>query len=245
MEKIIKVKNLVVELGGKRVLDGLNIEINEGESIVIVGSSGCGKTVLIKTILGLIDAEEGEIYIFGRNILKIPEEEVLKIKKKIGMVFQNSALFDSMNVWQNVGFYYLYHTDMREEEVKEKVRKALESVGLKDVEELMPEQLSGGMKKRVSIARALISEPEILFYDEPTTGLDPITSESITKLMKEIHEKFKTTTITVSHDVKLASIISDRIALLENGKIAEIGTFEELRGKSENPLIKSFVEMGG
>ncbi|MCD6407468.1 ATP-binding cassette domain-containing protein [bacterium] len=245
MEEIIKVENLKVDFEGKRVLDGVNIGINEGESIVIVGSSGCGKTVLLKTILGLIQPVEGEIYIFGKNILKIPEEEVLKIRKEIGMVFQNSALFDSMNVWQNVGFYYLYHTEMKEEKIKEKVRKVLKDVELENVEELMPEQLSGGMKKRVSIARALISEPKILFYDEPTTGLDPITSESITKLMKDIHRKFKTTTITVTHDVKLASVISDRIALLENGKIAEIGTFEELRRKSTNPLIRSFVEMGG
>jgi len=245
MEEIIKVENLKVDFEGKRVLDGVNIGINEGESIVIVGSSGCGKTVLLKTILGLIQPVEGEIYIFGKNILKTPEEEVLKIRKEIGMVFQNSALFDSMNVWQNVGFYYLYHTEMKEEKIREKVRKVLKDVELENVEELMPEQLSGGMKKRVSIARALISEPKILFYDEPTTGLDPITSESITRLMKDIHRKFKTTTITVTHDVKLASVISDRIALLENGKIAEVGTFEELRRKSTNPLIRSFVEMGG
>ena len=245
MEEIIKVENLKVDFEGKRVLNGVNIGINKGESIVIVGSSGCGKTVLLKTILGLIQPVEGEIYIFGKNILKIPEEEVLKIRKEIGMVFQNSALFDSMNVWQNVGFYYLYHTEMKEEKIREKVRKVLKDVELENVEELMPEQLSGGMKKRVSIARALISEPKILFYDEPTTGLDPITSESITRLMKDIHRKFKTTTITVTHDVKLASVISDRIALLENGKIAEIGTFEELRRKSTNPLIRSFVEMGG
>ena len=245
MEEIIKVENLKVDFEGKRVLNGVNIGINEGESIVIVGSSGCGKTVLLKTILGLIQPVEGEIYIFGKNILKIPEEEVLKIRKEIGMVFQNSALFDSMNVWQNVGFYYLYHTEMKEEKIREKVRKVLKDVELENVEELMPEQLSGGMKKRVSIARALISEPKILFYDEPTTGLDPITSESITRLMKDIHRKFRTTTITVTHDVKLASVISDRIALLENGKIAEVGTFEELRRKSTNPLIRSFVEMGG
>jgi len=167
----------------------------------------------------------------------------MEIRSKIGMVFQNSALFDSLNIWQNVGFYYLYHSKKSEEEIKEMAIKALETVELKNVENLMPEQLSGGMKKRVSIARALISKPDILFYDEPTTGLDPITSENITSLMKKIHSQYGTTDITVTHDIKLARAISDRIGLVENGRIVEIGSFDYLREKSNHTLIRSFVEM--
>ncbi len=241
--EIIKVVNLKVAFGEKIVLENLNLSVEKGESLVLVGSSGCGKTVLIKTIIGLIEPEEGEIFIYGKNILNLPDEEVREIRSKIGMVFQNSALFDSLNIWQNVGFYYLYHSKKSEEEIKEMAIKALETVELKNVENLMPEQLSGGMKKRVSIARALISKPEILFYDEPTTGLDPITSENITSLMKKIHSQYGTTDITVTHDIKLARTISDRIGLVENGRIVEIGSFDYLREKSTHPLIRSFIEM--
>ena len=241
--EIIKVVNLKVAFGEKTVLENLNLSVEKGESLVLVGSSGCGKTVLIKTIIGLIEPEEGEIFIYGKNIVKLPLKEIMEIRSKIGMVFQNSALFDSLNIWQNVGFYYLYHSKKSEEEIKEMAIKALETVELKNVENLMPEQLSGGMKKRVSIARALISKPDILFYDEPTTGLDPITSENITSLMKKIHSQYGTTDITVTHDIKLARAISDRIGLVENGRIVEIGSFDYLREKSNHTLIRSFVEM--
>lgn len=241
--EIIKVVNLKVAFGEKSVLENLNLSVEKGESLVLVGSSGCGKTVLIKTIIGLIEPEGGEIFIYGKNIVKLPLKEIMKIRSKIGMVFQNSALFDSLNIWQNVGFYYLYHSKKSKEEIKEMAIKALETVELKNVENLMPEQLSGGMKKRVSIARALISKPDILFYDEPTTGLDPITSENITSLMKKIHSQYGTTDITVTHDIKLARAISDRIGLVENGRIVEIGSFDYLREKSNHTLIRSFVEM--
>ena len=241
--KIIKVVNLKVAFEEKIVLENLNLSVEKGESLVLVGSSGCGKTVLIKTIIGLIEPEGGEIFIYGKNIVKLPLKEIMKIRSKIGMVFQNSALFDSLNIWQNVGFYYLYHSKKSEEEIKGMAIKALETVELKNVENLMPEQLSGGMKKRVSIARALISKPDILFYDEPTTGLDPITSENITSLMKKIHSQYGTTDITVTHDIKLARAISDRIGLVENGRIVEIGSFDYLREKSNHTLIRSFVEM--
>jgi len=241
--EIIKVVNLKVAFGEKTVLENLNLSVEKGESLVLVGSSGCGKTVLIKTIIGLIEPEGGEIFIYGKNIVKLPLKEIMEIRSKIGMVFQNSALFDSLNIWQNVGFYYLYHSKKSKEEIKEMAIKALETVELKNVENLMPEQLSGGMKKRVSIARALISKPDILFYDEPTTGLDPITSGNITSLMKKIHSQYGTTDITVTHDIKLARAISDRIGLVENGRIVEIGSFDYLREKSNHTLIRSFVEM--
>lgn len=246
IEKIIEVRNLWVKFGNKEVLKDINFEIKKGESVVIIGPSGCGKTVLIKTILGIIKSYKGEIYIFGKNIKNLKEEEVKKIKEKIGMVFQNSALFDSLNVWENVGFYYLYHTDRNKEEIKKMAVEILKKLGLdEDVIYMMPEQLSGGMKKRVSIARALISNPAIIFYDEPTTGLDPITSEGLTELIKKIHNDFNTTDITVTHDVKLASRIGKRLILIDNGKIVESGTYEELKEKSEHPLIRSYVEIGG
>ncbi|MCM8772214.1 MAG: ATP-binding cassette domain-containing protein [Candidatus Omnitrophica bacterium] len=246
MENIIEVKNLYVKLGNREILKDINFEIKKGESVVIIGPSGCGKTVLIKTILGIIKPVKGEIYIFGQNILKLEEEEIKKIRSKIGMVFQNSALFDSLKVWENVGFYYLYHSEKTQSEIKELSLAILKKLGFDEsVIDMMPEQLSGGMKKRVSIARALISNPEIIFYDEPTTGLDPITSESLTELIKNIHNDFNTTDITVTHDVKLASRIGKRLILIDEGKIIESGTYEELKKKSNHPLIKSYVEIGG
>jgi phospholipid/cholesterol/gamma-HCH transport system ATP-binding protein len=244
MEKIISVKNLYVKLKNREILNDINFDIENGESVVIVGPSGCGKTVLIKTILGIIKKYRGEIYIFGKNVDVLTEEEMKEIKEKIGVVFQNSALFDSLTVWENVGFYYLYHTNKSKDEVKNLAIEILKSLGLEEnVADMMPEELSGGMKKRVSIARALISKPQIIFYDEPTTGLDPITSENLTQLIKKIHNNYNTTDITVTHDVKLASRIGKRLILIDEGKIVESGTYEELREKSNHPIIRSYVEM--
>jgi phospholipid/cholesterol/gamma-HCH transport system ATP-binding protein len=244
MEKIISVKNLYVKLKNREILNDINFDIENGESVVIVGPSGCGKTVLIKTILGIIKKYRGEIYIFGKNVDVLTEEEMKEIKEKIGVVFQNSALFDSLTVWENVGFYYLYHTNKSKDEVKKFAIEILKSLGLEEnVADMMPEELSGGMKKRVSIARALISKPQIIFYDEPTTGLDPITSENLTQLIKKIHNNYNTTDITVTHDVKLASRIGKRLILIDEGKIVESGTYEELREKSNHPIIRSYVEM--
>jgi len=242
---MITLKNLRVSFEGNEVLKNINLDVNKGESLVIVGSSGCGKSVLLKTILGLIEPDEGEIRLCGENITSLPEKKMLEIRRKIGMVFQSSALFDSLSVWENVGFYYTHHSELDDGKIKEKAKALLKEVGMEAFEDLLPEQLSGGMKKGVSVARALVSEPEILFYDEPTTGLDPITGESITALISEVHAKFKTTDITVTHDVRLASKISDRIALLENGTIQEIGTFAELKEKSKNPIIMSFTNNYG
>lgn len=245
MDGIIKIRNLKVSFGATEVLKGVDLDVNAGESLVVVGSSGCGKSVLLKTILKLIKKQEGDIYIFGEDVGIMNEKQTMAVRSRIGMVFQNSALLDSLSVWENVGFYYLYHTDYPEEKIKEMAKGILKDVGMEQVEDLLPEHLSGGMKKRVSVARALISKPDMLFYDEPTTGLDPITSESITQLIRDIHEKFNTTDITVTHDVKLASRISDRIALIDNGRIEDIGTFQELKRKSSNPIIRSFIELGG
>jgi len=242
MEGIISLRNVRVRLNSTEVLKGINLEVKQGESLVIVGSSGCGKTVLLKTILGLIPITEGEIYLFGEKINGAPKSKIMELRSRVGMVFQSSALFDSLTVWENVGFYYLNHSTLTDEKIRSLVRDILKDVGMDGFDEFLPEQLSGGMKKRVSIARALISKPEIIFYDEPTTGLDPIMAESITQLLIDMHKKFKTTDITVTHDIKLAAHISDRIALIDNGTIEELGTFEDLRQKSQSPLIRSFME---
>ncbi|MDD3725646.1 MAG: ATP-binding cassette domain-containing protein [Candidatus Ratteibacteria bacterium] len=241
MEDIIKLRDVSVKFGETEVLKKINLEVKRGESLVVVGSSGCGKTVLLKTILGLIPVAEGDIYLFGEKINGAPKSKIMQLRSRLGMVFQSSALFDSMSVWENVGFYYLNHSDMTDEQIRTLVRDMLKEVGMESFEEFLPEQLSGGMKKRVSIARALVSKPEVIFYDEPTTGLDPIMAESITELITEMHKKFRTTDITVTHDIHLASRISDRIALIENGTIRDIGTFDDLRKNSQSPLIKSFI----
>ena len=197
--------------------------------------------MLLKTILGLIPITKGHISLFGEQVNGTSKNKIMELRSRVGMVFQSSALFDSLTVWENVGFYYLNHTDMTEQQIRSAVREILAEMGMENFENLLPEQLSGGMKKRISIARALISKPEIIFYDEPTTGLDPIMADSITKLIIDMRKKYKTTSITVTHDIKLASRISDRIALIDNGTITEIGTFEELRHNSKNQLIKSFL----
>ena len=242
---LIEVQGVTVEFNRKTVLNGISLSVRKGESLVIAGPSGCGKSVFLKTMLGLIECREGTIRIAGTDIVDAPRPRIMELRSKIGMVFQNSALFDSLMIWENVGFFFLHHSSLAEDLIREKAIEALKAVDLTGVEDLLPEQLSGGMKKRVSIARALISNPEILCYDEPTTGLDPITSENITRLMEKIHKQFSTTDIVVTHDVKLASRIADRIALLENGEVADIGTFEELRGTSKNPLIISYLEAFG
>ncbi|NLG12219.1 MAG: ATP-binding cassette domain-containing protein [Elusimicrobia bacterium] len=241
MEKIISLTDIWIQFSDTPILQGLNLDVIKGESLVIVGSSGCGKTVLLKTILGLIPITKGHISLFGEQVNGTSKNKIMELRSRVGMVFQSSALFDSLTVWENVGFYYLNHTDMTEQQIRSAVREILAEMGMENFENLLPEQLSGGMKKRISIARALISKPEIIFYDEPTTGLDPIMADSITKLIIDMRKKYKTTSITVTHDIKLASRISDRIALIDNGTITEIGTFEELRQNSKNQLIKSFL----
>ena len=180
MESVINLRDVKVSLNSNDVLKGINLDVKQGESLVIVGSSGCGKTVLLKTILGLIPITGGDIYLFGEKINGAPKSKIMELRSRVGMVFQSSALFDSLTVWENVGFYYLNHSDMTDEQIRTLAIEILKDVGMDGFEDFLPEQLSGGMKKRVSIARALISKPEIIFYDEPTTGLDPIMAESIT-----------------------------------------------------------------
>jgi phospholipid/cholesterol/gamma-HCH transport system ATP-binding protein len=237
----IRVVNLHKSFSGNYVLRGVNLEVREGESMVVIGGSGSGKTVLIKCIIGLIQPDEGEIYVDGIEITSLKEKELNEVRKKFGMLFQWGALFDSMTVWENVGFGLKHHMKLKDEEVKRIAIEKLALVGLKNVEDLMPSELSGGMKKRVSLARAIAMEPEILLYDEPTTGIDPIMADTINELIIQMKKKLNVTSITITHDMKSAYKIGDRIAMLFQGKIIEVGTPEEIKN-SRNPIVQQFIE---
>jgi phospholipid/cholesterol/gamma-HCH transport system ATP-binding protein len=233
---MISIKNLTIFIEDKKILDNINLEINKGETFVILGESGAGKSVLLKTIVGLIKPTEGEIFIRQENLGQMNKNKLLELREKTGMVFQAAALFDSMTVCQNVGFFLFEHTNLSDEEIRERVKKSLHAVGLENILDEMPEHLSGGMKKRVGIARALINQPEIIFYDEPTAGLDPVTSASILELIEKIHKEYQTTDVIVTHDLEIARKFSDRVAIIDNGKIFTIGIWQEVV-KIGHPIV--------
>jgi phospholipid/cholesterol/gamma-HCH transport system ATP-binding protein len=237
----IRVVNLHKSFGEKGVLRGVNLEVREGESMVIIGGSGSGKTVLIKCIIGLMPPDQGEIYVDGKEISALDEKKMNDVRKKFGMLFQGGALFDSLTVWENVGFGIQRQTQLKEEAIRKIASEKLALVGLKNVEDLMPAELSGGMRKRVSLARAIAIEPEILLYDEPTTGIDPILADAINDLIVEMKEKLHVTSIAITHDMKSAYKIADRIAMLYEGKIIQTGTSEEMK-HSSNPIVQQFIE---
>lgn len=237
---MIKVDDLNKSFGDNYVLRGLDLEITPGESMVVIGGSGSGKSVLIKSIIGLLRPDQGEIYVAGRRITSLNEGDLNELRRKFGMLFQAGALFDSLSVWENVGFGLKQHTRLKDGEIKEIVKEKLHMVGLKDIEDLMPAELSGGMKKRVSLARAITMEPEILLYDEPTTGLDPIMADVINELIIEMRNKLNITSITITHDMVSAYKIADRIAMLYKGRIIEVGTPEEIKG-SKNEIVQQFI----
>jgi phospholipid/cholesterol/gamma-HCH transport system ATP-binding protein len=237
----IRVVSLYKSFGEKDVLHGINIEVRRGESMVVIGGSGSGKTVLIKCIIGLMRPDQGEIHVDGLEITSLDEKRMNEVRKKFGMLFQGGALFDSMTVWENVGFGLRQQTRPSEEEIRRVASEKLALVGLKNVEDLMPAELSGGMRKRVSLARAIAMEPEILLYDEPTTGIDPIMADAINDLIVQMKEKLNVTSIAITHDMKSAYKIADRIAMLYQGKIIEVGTPGEIRNSS-NPMVQQFIE---
>ncbi len=241
---MIEVRNLWKAFGDNQVLKGLNLKVNKGETVVIIGRSGCGKSVLLKHIVGLLKPDKGSVFIDGEDITKVSYKRLYEIRKKIAVVFQWSALLDSLTVAENVGLWLMEHTNLPREKIMEIVREKLSMVELEGVENKLPAELSGGMKKRVAIARALALEPEYILYDEPTTALDPITARRIDKLIRELQQRLKITSIAVTHDLISASIIGDRIALLKDGKIVYEGTPEEIR-RTNNKDVVEFVKGGG
>jgi phospholipid/cholesterol/gamma-HCH transport system ATP-binding protein len=239
-ENIIVIKNLVKRFGDRAVLDGINCEIPAGKTTVIMGGSGGGKSTLLRHLISLLQPTEGEIWLDGQNIVGMSEGQMNQVRRKFGMLFQSSALFNSLSVGQNVALPLKEHTDLSEEIIQIVVRVKLELVGLTGFEHFMPHQISGGMKKRVALARAISLDPKIVFYDEPGAGLDPITASMIDQLMLDLSQKLKITSVVVTHEMKSAFRIADKIIVLHKGKVLQEGTSEEIQ-HSENPYVQQFI----
>ncbi|MBQ7477090.1 MAG: ABC transporter ATP-binding protein [Selenomonadaceae bacterium] len=239
---MIKIKNVSKYFGAKAALKNINLEIGTGETLAIIGGSGSGKSTLLRLMIGLIKPSEGEVWINDDEISKMDEDEITRVRLKMGMVFQYSALFDSMTVGDNVAFGLTEHTNLDKEKIRQIVREKLKQVGLEGVENLMPNELSGGMKKRVSLARAIAFGPEIIFYDEPSSGLDPITTNRIDELIISTQRALKVTSIVVTHDMVSACKIADRIAMVYNGELIAVDTVENFK-KIDDPRIKEFFRV--
>ncbi len=237
---MIEIIDLHKSFGNHHVLKGLDLKVEKGESMVVIGGSGSGKSVLLKHIIGILKPDRGKILIDGIDITKLNERELYEIRKKFGMLFQMAALFDSLTVWENVGFALLRQKKMKDEDVRRIASEKLRLVGLVNVEDLMPSELSGGMKKRVGLARAIAHEPEILLYDEPTTGLDPIMADAINDLIIEMKNRLSVTSVAITHDMNSAYKIADRIAMLYDGRIIGTGSPEEIKNTTD-PVIKQFI----
>jgi phospholipid/cholesterol/gamma-HCH transport system ATP-binding protein len=239
---VLRIQHLYKSFGSNHVLLDFNLEINKGESVVVLGKSGSGKSVLIKCIIGLMKPDEGSIEIFGNNITQINEEELDKIRAKVGFLFQSNALYDSMTVRENLEFPLRRHwIQVSQQEVNAMVMEALEDVGLAHTVNMMPVELSGGMRKRIALARTLILKPEIILYDEPTTGLDPITAKEIIELMIEIQVKYNTTSLIISHDMNCVRLAGNRVVMLIDGRCFTSDTFEHLKQHTD-PKVKQFFE---
>ncbi len=238
---MIRFENVVKSFGERTILKGVSFEVQEGEILFILGTSGTGKSVLLKNIVGLLRPTSGQIWIGDDEVSQLTEEQYFPVRKICGMVFQHPALFDSLTIFENVAFGLRRHyPEMAVEQIQEKVITSLSLVGIHGVEQKMPAQLSYGMQKRVSLARTVAIDPRILLFDEPTTGLDPVTTNAINHLIQGLSRKLKTTSLVVSHDMHCALDIADRIIVLDKGNIVEQGTPEELK-KSEHPLVKDFL----
>lgn len=233
---MIEFENVRLRYGAKEILKGVNLNVKKGETLVILGASGSGKSTLLKLIIGLLKPSEGIVRVDGKNISLMTEEELNKERRHMAMVFQYSALFDSMSVGDNVAFGLRMHTNMSEEEIKKVVDEKLHLVGLDGISDLMPANLSGGMKKRVSLARAITLNQDIILYDEPTAGLDPIRSTDISLLIKKMQNELHATSIVVTHDLKSANMVADRMAFLYEGSFLLIGTPGELYDSSDKRI---------
>jgi len=239
-EPIIQVKNLVAAYDDRIVLDKINLDIYSGESMIILGRSGCGKSTLLRHMIGLAKPVDGQILVRGRDITMMSEDERIEILKNIGMLFQSAALFNSMTIGDNVAFPLRAHTDLKENIIQIMIKMKLQLVGLSGFDKFKPAQLSGGMKKRAGLARAIAMDPEILFCDEPSAGLDPIVAAGIDNLILKLKKAFEMTIVIVTHELESVFIIADRIAMMHEGKIIAIGTKEELQ-KSQDPLVQQFL----
>lgn len=239
-QKIIEFKKVIKKFGERTILKGFSFDVLEGEILFILGTSGTGKSVLLKNLVGLLRPTSGEIWIDGEEVSGFSEEEYLPIRKKCGMVFQHPALFDSLTVYENIAFGLRRHYRLSEEEISQKVKASLALVNMDGVEDKLPTELSYGMQKRVSLARTVAVDPKILLFDEPTTGLDPVTTNVVNQLIKDLSRKLKTTSLVVSHDMHCALDIADRIIVLDKGNIVDQGTPQELL-KSDVPLVQDFM----
>ncbi len=239
-EVVIKSENVIKNFGDRTVLDGVSLEVYKGETFVIMGGSGCGKSTFLRHLTGALKPDSGKIYLLGKDLNLLNEDEMDNLKKKIGMSFQSAALFDSMTVGENVSLPLKEHTKLGKSVIDIVVKMKLELVGLRGFEDLMPSQLSGGMRKRVALARAITMDPEIVFYDEPTAGLDPIVAGVIDKLILDLSKKLSITSVVVTHDMKSVFSIADRVAMLYEGRVLEVGTSDEIRN-SKNPMVQQFI----
>jgi phospholipid/cholesterol/gamma-HCH transport system ATP-binding protein len=238
---MIEIVDVHKRFGSGVVLDGVNLRIDKGETVVVIGRSGCGKSVLLKHIIGLMKPDSGSILVDGVDIVGLKNDELYAFRRKFGMLFQGAALFDSLSVWENVGLGLLEHTTMSDEEVRQRASEKLALVGLEDIEDARPAELSGGMKKRVGLARAIAMDPEVVLYDEPTTGLDPIMADVINQLIRTLQATLKITSIAVTHDMKSAYKIGDKLAMLYGGRIVFYGTPEEIM-RTQDAAIRQFIE---
>jgi len=238
---MIRITGLVKTLGDRRVLDGVDLEIKTGESVVVMGRSGTGKSVLLKHIVGLMKPDAGCIEIGGEDIVGMRPSQLDEVRKRMGMLFQSAALFDSLTVGENVALPLRTHMRMDDAHVRARVKERLEWVGLEGVEQSKPASLSGGMRKRVGLARAIVMDPAIILYDEPTTGLDPIMADVIDQLIRSLQRRMGVTTVAVTHDLASAFKIADRIAMLHEGRVVFTGTVAETR-ETTDPLMRQFIE---
>lgn len=240
-EAVISLRQLNITFGTHTVLDNIDLDVYKGETLAVLGPSGTGKSTVLRSMIGLLEPNGGQIFIQGEDVSGLDEDGWNRLRMKMGMVFQYSALFDFLTVGENVAFGLRQHTDKSDEEIQGIVTQMLDLVGLPGTQDLYPAELSGGMKKRVGLARAIAVNPEIVLYDEPTAGLDPIMSRNISRLIKKTQEQLHLTSVLVTHDMQSAFYAADRVAMLYEGHIVAIGTAEEMKN-STNPIVKAFIE---
>jgi len=240
-ETVIDIQHLKKSFNGNVVLNDVNLRVQKGETVVTLGKSGSGKSVLLKCIVRLLEADSGSLQVLNKDVLKLSHSELQKLRRRVGFIFQSAALYDSMSVRGNLEFPLVRHFKLTRAQIDKRVNEALENVGLREAIDKMPSELSGGMRKRVGLARALILNPEIMLWDEPTTGLDPETSRGISELILKMKEKFGATSIVVTHDIPCAKMVADRMVVLKDGTYVEEGSYEQLE-KSKDKFVRGFFE---